>query len=167
MASTHRNPLAGDPDLLFLDEPTTGLDPQSRRQLWTILTRFREAGGTVLLTTHYMDEAERLCDRVAIVDKGLVIKLGTPRALIAEVCGDHVIEFSLQNGDADLTWLNALPTVTAVRQEPDLLNLTAGEPHVALPALLEGLRSHQLELASLTTRHPNLEDVFVALTGRR
>ena len=83
--------LAGDPDLLFLDEPTTGLDPQSRRQLWGILTRFREAGGTVLLTTHYMDEAETLCDRVAIVDHGHVIAQDTPKNLIASLAAPKVV----------------------------------------------------------------------------
>ena len=83
--------LAGEPDLLFLDEPTTGLDPQSRRQLWGLLERFRAAGGTILLTTHYMDEAEVLCDRVAIVDKGKVIALDTPKALIASLGAPRVI----------------------------------------------------------------------------
>jgi ABC-2 type transport system ATP-binding protein len=83
--------LAGDPDLLFLDEPTTGLDPQSRRQLWELLRRFREQGGTVLLTTHYMDEAETLCDRVAIVDEGRVIALGTPHELIGLLGAPKVV----------------------------------------------------------------------------
>jgi ABC-2 type transport system ATP-binding protein len=83
--------LAGDPDLLFLDEPTTGLDPQSRRQLWNVLARFREAGGTVLLTTHYMDEAETLCDRVAIVDHGRVIAEDTPKNLIASLGAPKVV----------------------------------------------------------------------------
>src|SRR5207302_666626 len=87
--------LVGDPDLLLLDEPTTGLDPQSRRQLWDLIRDFRTRGRTVLLTTHYMDEAERLCDRVAIIDHGQVIALGTPRALIADLGGEHVIEFTL------------------------------------------------------------------------
>jgi ABC-2 type transport system ATP-binding protein len=83
--------LAGDPDLLFLDEPTTGLDPQSRRQLWDVLSRFRQAGGTILLTTHYMDEAEELCDRVGIVDYGKLIALGTPRELIAALAAPKVV----------------------------------------------------------------------------
>jgi ABC-2 type transport system ATP-binding protein len=83
--------LAGDPDLLFLDEPTTGLDPQSRRQLWDTLRRFREGGGTILLTTHYMDEAETLCDRVAIVDHGRVIALGAPKELIASLGAPRVV----------------------------------------------------------------------------
>src|SRR5207248_7095174 len=93
--------LVSKPDLLFLDEPTTGLDPQSRRELWEIIRQFRQGGRTVLLTTHYMDEAERLCDRVAIVDHGKVIALGTPRELIASLGGEHVIEFTVgANGDA-------------------------------------------------------------------
>jgi len=83
--------LAGDPDLLFLDEPTTGLDPQSRRQLWSLLGRFREAGGTVLLTTHYMEEAQTLCDRVAIIDRGRLLAEDTPRALIASLGAPKVV----------------------------------------------------------------------------
>ena len=83
--------LAGDPDLLFLDEPTTGLDPQSRRQLWALLGRFRAAGGTIVLTTHYMDEAETLCDRVAIVDQGRLIALGTPKELIGSLGAPKVV----------------------------------------------------------------------------
>src|SRR3989442_221271 len=90
--------LVGDPDLLSLDEPTTGLDPQSRRQIWEIIRDLRRRGRTILLTTHYMDEAERLCDRVAVVDHGRVIALGTPSGLIASLKGDHVVEFAV-NGD--------------------------------------------------------------------
>ncbi len=90
--------LVGAPDLLFLDEPTTGLDPQSRRQLWALLERFRSGGGTILLTTHYMDEAEALCDRVAVVDKGKVIALGTPRELIRTLGAEHVVEFGMGEG---------------------------------------------------------------------
>jgi ABC-2 type transport system ATP-binding protein len=86
--------LVGDPDFLFLDEPTTGLDPQARRQLWDLIEQFKLAGRTILLTTHYMDEAERLCDRVAIMDRGKVIALGTPRELIASIGVEHVVEFS-------------------------------------------------------------------------
>src|SRR5258706_1975506 len=86
--------LVGDPDFLFLDEPTTGLDPQARRQLWELIEQFKLAGRTILLTTHYMDEAERLCDRIAIMDHGNVIALGTPRELIASIGVEHVVEFS-------------------------------------------------------------------------
>src|SRR4030095_11679505 len=94
--------LVGDPEILFLDEPTTGLDPQSRRQLWSLVERFRAAGGTILLTTHYMDEAEALCDRVAVVDHGKVIALGTPRELIRSLGAEHMVEFALSDGVAPL-----------------------------------------------------------------
>ena len=90
--------MVGDPDLVFLDEPTTGFDPQSRRQLWDVLHRFREAGNSILLTTHYMDEAQMLCDRVAIVDRGRIIAAGTPRELIESLGAAHVIEFELERG---------------------------------------------------------------------
>ena len=92
--------LAGDPELLFLDEPTTGLDPQSRRQTWEIVEGLKARGRTVLLTTHYMEEAARLCDRVAVVDQGTVIALGTPRELIASLGAEHVVEFEVGDGAA-------------------------------------------------------------------
>jgi ABC-2 type transport system ATP-binding protein len=162
--------LVGDPQLLLLDEPTTGLDPQSRRQLWDIIRDFRSQGKTVLLTTHYMDEAERLCDRVAVVDHGRVIALGTPRELIANLGGEHVIEFELLDGDGRREradgFLEGIPAVRAARREGDSFCLSVTEPHVALPALLRLLQDHNLELASLSTRHASLEDVFVTLTGR-
>ncbi len=162
--------LVGDPELLFLDEPTTGLDPQSRRQLWEIVRDFRSQGRTVLLTTHYMDEAERLCDRVAVVDHGRVIALGSPRELIASLGGEHVIEFSIAgvNGQppAPVESFAELPAVRSAHHESGLIHLTVSEPHVALPALLGKLQSLSCELASLTTRHASLEDVFVTLTGR-
>src|SRR5579862_5658756 len=94
--------LVGDPDFLFLDEPTTGLDPQARRQLWDLIEQFKSSGRTILLTTHYMDEAERLCDRVAIMDHGKVIALGTPRELIASIGVEHVVEFSAGNTEPKL-----------------------------------------------------------------
>jgi ABC-2 type transport system ATP-binding protein len=161
--------LVGDPELLMLDEPTTGLDPQSRRQLWDIIRAFREQRRTVLLTTHYMDEAERLCDRVAIVDQGKVMALGTPAELIARIGGEHVIEFTLTahgDGQLEAASLGDLPGVQTAGREADLYRLTVAQLHVALPALLERLRQTDRELAGLTTRHASLEDVFVALTGR-
>ncbi len=162
--------LIGDPELLLLDEPTTGLDPQSRRQLWDIIRDLRRQRRTVLLTTHYMDEAERLCDRVAIVDYGKVIALGSPRELIASLGCDHVIDFSLNNGnggrDLHANDLLDLPGVKSARSEADHLSLSVSEPHITLPALLNRLQETGRELAGLTTRHASLEDVFVTLTGR-
>ena len=167
--------LVSKPELLFLDEPTTGLDPQSRRQLWEIIRRFRAAGGTVLLTTHYMEEAERLCDRVAIMDHGTVIALGTPRELIATLGAEHVVEFSLSDAVPDglIDGLRGMTGVTAVRAGAGTggggggLSLTVTELHRTLPALLAELQRRSLELASLTTHHATLDDVFVALTGRQ
>jgi ABC-2 type transport system ATP-binding protein len=159
--------LVGDPELIFLDEPTTGLDPQSRRQLWDILRRFKSEGRTILITTHYMDEAERLCDRVAVVDHGKVIALGTPSELIARLGGEHLIEFELVEGEqVDDAPLRSLASVVSVRHEESATVLAVEEPHIALPALLLALQQAGVNLARLTTRHASLEDVFVTLTGR-
>jgi len=162
--------LVSRPELLFLDEPTTGLDPQSRRQLWDVISRFRAAGGTVLLTTHYMEEAERLCDRVAIMDHGQVIALGTPRELILSLGAEHVVEFALADGAARspaLEELATLPGVKAVRPGADRTALTVTEVHRAVPALLGLLEGRGAQLSLLATHHATLEDVFVALTGRQ
>jgi ABC-2 type transport system ATP-binding protein len=161
--------LVNRPELLFLDEPTTGLDPQSRRQLWDVVTAFRADGHTVVLTTHYMEEAERLCDRVAIMDHGRVIALGTPRELIAGLGAEHVVEFTLAGGQPDALdgELRALPGVRAVRSTDGVVSLTVAELHHTLPALMATLERKGLALASLTTHHATLEDVFVSLTGRR
>jgi ABC-2 type transport system ATP-binding protein len=159
--------LVNEPDLLFLDEPTTGLDPQSRRQLWGLLDAFRRSGGTVLITTHYMDEAETLCDRVAIVDRGRVIALGTPRALVASLGAEHVVEFAVQGGPApSLDSLAVLPGVQKARLEDGHLCLNVTEPAAVIPALLGELQRARLTLARFTTHQATLEDVFVALTGR-
>jgi ABC-2 type transport system ATP-binding protein len=160
--------LAGDPDLLFLDEPTTGLDPQARRQLWSLIDEFKQAGRTILLTTHYMDEAEHLCDRVAIMDHGKVIARGTPDELIASIGVDHVVEFSA-TADArsvDLVALGEVEGVRDVRNENGSIRLQATELHRAVPALLEELRRQGVPLTELRTHSATLEDVFVSLTGR-
>ena len=160
--------IVGNPELLFLDEPTTGLDPQSRRQLWDIIKSFRDAGKTVMLTTHYMDEAERLCDRVAVVDHGKVIAEGTPRDLIARLGGQHIIDFALEGDEAaDAERFVHLPGVTAARVQTAHYGLTVEEPHIALPALMVELQKTGQTLATLSTRHATLEDVFVNLTGRQ
>ena len=157
--------LVGAPELLFLDEPTTGLDPQSRRQLWALLTRYRAVGGTVLLTTHYMDEAETLCDRVAIVDKGKVIALGTPRALISSLGAEHVVEFAAGEG-LQAEALSVLPGVRDARHDNGVWSLATSEVHLAVPALLAHLDARRATLSHLTTHSATLEDVFVAMTGR-
>jgi ABC-2 type transport system ATP-binding protein len=161
--------LVSRPELLFLDEPTTGLDPQSRRQLWDIIARFRAAGGTLLLTTHYMEEAERLCDRVAIMDHGRVIAQGSPRALIASLGAEHMVEFALADGAMAPApdELARLPGVMAVRPGPDRTALIVSEVHRAVPALLALLQQQGAELSMLATHHATLEDVFMSLTGRQ
>jgi len=162
--------LVGNPKILFLDEPTTGLDPQSRRQLWDLIRNFQRGGGTVLLTTHYMDEAERLCDRLAIVDHGQVIAEGTPSDLIDRLGGHHVVEFEASGNSGDGTALESwrtLPGVESVRHDDGLISLTVHEPHLTIPALLDAVEKHGSQLLHLTTRQASLEDVFVNLTGRR
>jgi ABC-2 type transport system ATP-binding protein len=160
--------LVCNPKILFLDEPTTGLDPQSRRQLWDIIRQFQRDGGTVLLTTHYMDEAERLCDRLAIVDHGQIIAEGSPADLIDRLGGHHVVEFSV-SGDSDgaavQVW-KTLPSVESVREDAGLVALNVKQPHLTIPALLDAIGNQGTELRHLTTRQASLEDVFVNLTGR-
>ena len=160
--------LVGDPEILFLDEPTTGLDPQSRLQLWDVIEAFKARGSTVLLSTHYMDEAERLCDRVGVVDHGKLIACGTPRALISSLGGQEVIEVTLGKAGPALeeTKVSELLGVHGVRRVADGFALAADPLHVALPALVDHLRASGLVLERLSTRHATLEDVFVSLTGR-
>ena len=159
--------LVCNPKILFLDEPTTGLDPQSRRQLWDIIRAFQRDGGTVLLTTHYMDEAERLCDRLAIVDHGQIIAEGSPADLITRLGGHHVVEFSVSGSDgAALPAWRGLPSVESVREDEGMISLNVKEPHLTIPALLETINRQSGKLQHLTTRQASLEDVFVRLTGR-
>jgi ABC-2 type transport system ATP-binding protein len=159
--------LVGDPELLFLDEPTTGLDPQARLKLWDIIETFRSGGGTILLTTHYMEEATRLCDRVAIMDHGRMIALGTPQELIASLDADQIVEFSA-TGELLEEKLSQLPGVRRVRQSADAssYSLTVEDISTALPALLAELERQRVRLITLTTHQATLEDVFVSLTGR-
>jgi ABC-2 type transport system ATP-binding protein len=160
--------LVASPRILFLDEPTTGLDPQSRRQLWDIIRGFQQSGGTVLLTTHYMDEAERLCDRLAIVDHGVIIAAGTPAELIDRLGGHHVVEFAVSgttNGQSLELW-RSLAGVESVRSDDGLISLNVRQPHLTIPALLDAVEQAGAGLLHLTTRQASLEDVFVRLTGR-
>ena len=160
--------LVGDPELLFLDEPTTGLDPQARRQLWALIERFKGEGRNISLTTHYMDEAERLCDRVAIMDHGKIIALGTPRELIASLGAEHMVEFAVDGeaGRVELTALEKLEGVNVARFEDGGYELQASELHRAVPALFDELARRGIPLTELRTHSATLEDVFVSLTGR-
>jgi len=168
--------LVGDPELLFLDEPTTGLDPQARRHLWDLVERLKQAGRTIILTTHYMEEAERLCDRVAIMDHGRVIALGTPQQLIATVGGEDIVELAVSSSetgsresghgvvDADL--LLAIPGVQSHRVDAGLHQLSVSELHLAVPRIFAALKEQGLHLSEFRTHSATLEDVFVRLTGR-
>jgi ABC-2 type transport system ATP-binding protein len=160
--------LVGDPELLFLDEPTTGLDPQARRQLWDLIEEFKRAGRTIVLTTHYMEEAERLSDRIAIMDKGKVIARGTPAELIGSIGVDHLLEFSIAD-DGDPLDFDAIRRIEGVRElnvDDGVVRLQTLELHRVVPALLDELTRQVVHLTELRTRSATLEDVFVSLTGR-
>jgi ABC-2 type transport system ATP-binding protein len=161
----------GNPKLLFLDEPTTGLDPQARRNLWDLVDQLKHAGRTIILTTHYMDEAERLCDRVAIMDHGRVIALGTPQQLIASVGGDHIVEFAVTGGAAgdggvNAALLTAIPGIQSHRVDAGVHQLSVTEMHTTVPRIFAALREQGLHLSEFRTHSATLEDVFVGLTGR-
>jgi ABC-2 type transport system ATP-binding protein len=163
--------LVGDPELLFLDEPTTGLDPQARRHVWDLVDHLRNAGRTIILTTHYMEEAERLCDRVAIMDHGRIIALGTPQQLIASVGGDHIVEFAVTTHDSDKdpvdgAILKAIPGIQSHRVDAGLHQLSVGELHTTVPRIFSALAGMGLHPSEFRTHSATLEDVFVGLTGR-
>jgi len=160
--------LVGDPELLFLDEPTTGLDPQARRHLWDLVEDLKKAGRTIILTTHYMDEAERLCDRVAVMDQGRIIALGTPRELIATIGAEHIVEFVVDGLAADLEAeaLQRLEGVQHTRVDNGRYQLSVSELHTSVPELFGELARRRIKLTELRTHSATLEDVFVSLTGR-
>ncbi len=164
--------LVGDPELLFMDEPTTGLDPQARRHLWDLVDDLKRAGRTIILTTHYMDEAERLCDRVAIMDHGRIIAQGTPQQLIASVGGDHIVEFAVSRADTaqsdglDGAAFKEIPGVQSHRVDAGVHQLSVKDLHTTVPRIFASLAGIGLHLTEFRTHSASLEDVFVGLTGR-
>ena len=159
--------LVGDPQLLFLDEPTTGLDPQARRNLWDLVDELKRSGRTIILTTHYMDEAERLCDRVAVMDHGRIIALGTPKELIALIGGEQIVEFATGAATPlDSAQLTGLPGVHSYRMHAGMHQLSVSELHTAVPEIFAALAAQQQPLTQFRTHSATLEDVFVSLTGR-
>ncbi len=157
--------LVNDPQLIFLDEPTSGLDPQSRRMLWDTVLRLRERGKTILLTTHFMDEAQTLCDRIAILDHGRIIAQDTPAGLIGMLGASATIECELSPGIA-LETLRALPGVSDVRSGVERVLLYTVTLEATLVALLRTAAQHGATLDHLQVHAPTLEDVFLKLTGR-
>jgi ABC-2 type transport system ATP-binding protein len=161
--------LVSRPELLFLDEPTTGLDPQARRRVWEIVEGFKREGGTALLTTHYMEEAEKLADEVVIVDAGKVIAKGSPVSVIGTLHAESIVEIHPRDGTGDRlvdTALLAMPGVSEVRREGSALTIVVTDTQASVGALLGHFTDVGVELESLQTHSPTLEDVFVALTGK-
>ncbi len=159
--------LVSEPELLFLDEPTTGLDPQARHRIWDVVETFGAGGGSVVLTTHYMEEAARLCDRVAIVDRGRIIAQGAPEALVAELDAEQIVQLRV-DGELDAEALRDLPGVTHVdKNGGDLFRLGVASVGEALPAILGVIEAKSVALQTMTTKQPSLEDVFIHLTGRK
>jgi ABC-2 type transport system ATP-binding protein len=158
--------LVNNPQVLFLDEPTSGLDPQVRREIYTIIDELRQEKKTILLTTHYIEEAERLCDRVAIVDHGQVIALGTPRELKSSAAGTTRIEVRLARPETDGA-LRQLDAVTDLHEFDGTYVLHSSEVPQTIVALVKHLEAKGNELQGLEIATPSLEDVFIELTGRR
>lgn len=157
------------PQLLFLDEPTTGLDPQNRIRLWDEIRRLRDSGTTIFLTTHYMDEADALADRIAIMDHGMIVAEDTPRALKKEVAGDVVLLGLSANGTTKEQALQLLRGQTFVREaafDEDLLRLYVSEGEANLPDILRLLDKAQIGLRTISLSQPTLNDVFLRQTGR-
>ena len=157
--------LINNPSLLFLDEPTTGLDPQARHAMWELIARMHREGKTVLMTTHYMEEAERLCDRVAIVDQGKIIALDQPQALVRSNFQEQAIEFSTQQLPAD-GQLASLPGVSHVQTHDHTVTCYSADVPATMGGLLDLSRSGAIAFDDLTVRRATLEDVFLKLTGR-
>jgi ABC-2 type transport system ATP-binding protein len=157
--------LVNDPELVFLDEPTTGLDPQARRSLWDVVRRIRAEGRTVILTTHYMDEAEALCDRLAIMDHGRVLTAGTPLGLIQQLAIPSVVELAFDGPAPDPSVL-AGELGQAVTSKADRWELPTHDPKAFLPALLEATERLAVPYTQIHVRRASLEDVFLHLTGR-
>jgi ABC-2 type transport system ATP-binding protein len=157
--------LAGAPDLLFLDEPTTGLDPRARQSLWTVVEKFRDNGGTVLLTTHYMEEAAYLCDHIAIMDRGKLIAQGSPRALVDSLGEVQFVDFET-NVPPDENALRALPAVHSLDRRGSRYRLSVGRQLSALGGVLAELERQNVTPIGLSTHQATLDDVFLHLTGR-
>jgi ABC-2 type transport system ATP-binding protein len=155
-----------DPEIIFLDEPTTGLDPQARRAMWEVVETFQRAGKTVVLTTHYMEEAQRLCDRIAIMDYGQIIALDSPQRLIDSNIKESAIQFKMKDYPGDQV-ITGLPDVSKVVREGDDIIIYTNNIPSAISGLLAMASQRSAELSELSVRQATLEDVFLKLTGKR
>ncbi len=158
--------LVSNADVIFLDEPTTGLDPQARRSLWNVIDDLRLRGVTVLLTTHYMEEAEQLCDHVAIVDHGRQIAYGSPATLISEHFKEQAVEFSV-TGPTDMEKFEAIPGVSSVTLTEDRATMYTLDAGATIASMMGAASDSGQHIQDVTVRHATLEDVFLKLTGRR
>ena len=156
--------LVNNPELVFFDELTTGLDPQARRNMWDMVRDIREQGKTVVLTTHFMEEAERLCDRVAIVDQGRIVALDTPANLIRNLGAENRVVFTI-NGEFKAEKLNELASVTRVEQSGDRCEIYGWDEKLIVD-VVNALSKNGCPFRDLRTEQPTLEDVFLALTGK-
>jgi len=156
--------LINRPEVVFLDELTTGLDPQARRSMWDLVREIRDQGSTVFLTTHYMEEAERLCDQVAIMDYGKIVALDSPRAMIRDLGIERRVSFDPLNGSKELD-LEALPGVELVERRQDRV-IVSGSGKRFISRVINALEDNDIDFDDLRTEQPNLEDVFLSLTGR-
>ncbi len=154
------------PQLLFLDEPTTGLDPQSRARMWDEVRKLRDSGTTVFLTTHYLEEADALCDRIAIIDHGKIVANGTPDELKRQVAGDVIVVGTDNAGDQALALLRGEPFVREATAADGTVRLYVDRGETAMPQVLRALDSAGIALASLSLTRPSLDDVFLRQTGR-
>ena len=157
--------LVNDPQIVFLDEPTTGLDPQARRNLWDIISKMKSEKKTIIITTHYMEEAEKLCNRIAIMDHGRILAQGTPYELIAQLKVSSCVEFN-SNGSFNTGDLQSLSSVTKVVNKGALMELFSNDPQKTLLSLMELSKSKKQEIKDLHIRKATLEDLFLELTGR-
>jgi ABC-2 type transport system ATP-binding protein len=154
-----------DPELVFLDEPTTGMDPAARRALWDIVDGLKDAGKTILLTTHYLEEAEVLCDRLAIMDHGRILEAGTVTQLVDSRFQDRAVRFDRVDGLDDAR-LSAMPGVTSIKHDDDGIVLYTRDVPATIGAVLEATEALRVEVANLAVKRATLEDVFLDLTGR-
>ena len=158
--------LVNDPEILFLDELTTGLDPQARRNMWDFVEKIRTEGKTLFLTTHYMEEAEKLCDRVGIIDYGKIIALDTPRNLVANLGAESKVIFAIEGKDVDTTNFATIKAVSRVEKIEDGYNLYTSDENVTLQELVRLADAQKFRLSNLRTESPSLDDVFLTVTGR-